>query len=531
MKNNALLLTDSYKLGHAEQYPSGTTLVVSNFTPRSLKHSTIQSIRPNHKIVVHGIHAAIKTLTDMWKTGFFDRNKEEVINEFMTYTESFRPHNFDKTRFERLHDLQYLPISVKSLPEGTQVQVKIPVFTIHNTIDEFFWITNYLETSLSALIWKPMTVATIAKTYRDIISEYSTKTGAAEWFTDFQCHDFSSRGLSNIQDIEQTGCAHLLSFMGTDSLPALRYVTEHYNLSGTDCIGASVPATEHSVMCMGTKTDELETFKRLISETYPTGIVSIVSDTWDYFKVLTEVAPLLKDMIMSRDGKVVFRPDSGNPIDIICGSAIPVPNRSDMDVYSQQIYYVKNTDEYIRPVIEIHKGAKFFKYLEVIRHPTPEMKGSIKILHELFGGTTTSKGYITIDGHVGLIYGDSITLERCDEILNRLEIMGFASDNIVFGVGSYSYQHLTRDTFGFAMKATYGEVNGEPREIFKDPKTDSGIKKSLKGLVFVNENLEVSDQCTMEKFLSTNNMLKEIYNDGVFRTDKPVFSDIKALLK
>jgi len=521
--NNALLVTDSYKLGHAEQYPKGTELVVSNFTPRSLNHSPIGY---NHKIVVHGIHTAISSLHEMWHDNFFNRDKTEVIHEFMQYTKNFRPANFDVSRLEALHDLQYLPIHVRALEEGTKVDVKTPVFTIHNTLPEFYWITNYLETSLSALVWKPMTVATIAHEYRKIIDSYSEKTGAASWFSDYQCHDFSSRGLSNLQDIETTGTAHLMSFKGTDSLPALAYIGKYYNVSTASDIAASVPATEHSVMCMGGETDELGMFERLITEVYPEGIVSIVSDTWDYFKVTSEYAESLKPAIMKRDGKVVFRPDSGNPVDIICGTAIPVSTRCDIDVFIDQVYYVVDEDCYVQPLCSERGGAKIFREFTSI-DPTNEMRGSVQILHDIFGGTVTDKGYKTLDSHVGLIYGDSITLARCEEILSRLDIMGFASDNIVFGVGSYSYQYITRDTFGFAMKATYGVVNGVGKNIFKNPKTDSGVKKSLKGLVHVDDTLTVTDGVTMEQFRDVTNMLRCIYVDGSLSCN-PVFDEVKA---
>jgi nicotinamide phosphoribosyltransferase len=175
-------------------------------------------------------------------------------------------------------------------------------------------------------------------------------------------------------------------------------------------------------------------------------LVSIVSDTWDYWQVLTEFTRELHSKIMARDGRVVFRPDSGDPVAILCGTG------DDSDRSAQR---------------------------------SAEEKGSVEVLWEIFGGTVNSKGYKVLDPHVGLIYGDSITLERAQEILQRLEAKGFASSNVVFGVGSFTYQYNTRDTFGFAMKATYGEVNGVGRPIFKQPKTDSGLKQSARGLLRV----------------------------------------------
>jgi nicotinamide phosphoribosyltransferase len=203
--------------------------------------------------------------------------------------------------------------------------------------------------------------------------------------------------------------------------------------------------------------DELSTFKRLITETYPKGIVSIVSDTWNFWKVINEYAPALKDEIFKRQGKVVFRPDSGDPIKIICGDSDAIAG-------------------------------------------TDKAKGAVECLWEHFGGFTNAAGFKELDHHVGLIYGDSITIERADTILARLKAKGFSASNVVFGVGSYTYQYATRDTFGMAVKSTYGEVNGIGREIFKDPITDSGLKKSAKGLlkVFYDQNghLTFADQQT-----------------------------------
>lgn len=220
-----------------------------------------------------------------------------------------------------------------------------------------------------------------------------------------------------------------------------------------ELIAATVPASEHSVMCAGGKEDEFLTFKRFITELYPEGFVSIVSDTWDLWQVVTDFIPRLKDEILSRNGRVVIRPDSGDPVDIICGFD------------SEQAW------------------------LHGVEDDSPEAKGVYQVLWETFGGTINEKGYKVLDSHVGVIYGDSITLERQKEIYRRLEEKGFAATNLVLGCGSYSLQLRTRDSLGFAMKATWCQVNGEPREIFKQPKTDSGMKNSLKGLIRVSKDM------------------------------------------
>ncbi|HDT1529961.1 TPA: nicotinate phosphoribosyltransferase, partial [Klebsiella aerogenes] len=301
-------------------------------------------------------------------------------------------------------------------------------------------------TVLSAELWKTSTNATIAHHYRLICERWAEQTCSDLTHLDFQCHDFSFRGMSGLHDAAQSGSGHLISFKGTDSLPALLYARDYYTRGEEDTSGASIPATEHSVMCMGERAREIETFRRLIADVHPQGFVSIVSDTWDYWQVLTEYTRELKAVIMQRQGRVVFRPDSGDPVAILCGTAADDDTRSDRRA---------------------------------------EEKGSVEVLWEIFGGTINEKGYKVLDPHVGLIYGDSITLARADEILRRLEAKGFASANVVFGVGSYTYQYNTRDTFGFAMKATWGEVNGEGRALFKEPKTDNGLKRSARGLLRV----------------------------------------------
>lgn len=298
-------------------------------------------------------------------------------------------------------------------------------------------------------------------------------------FIPWQGHDFSFRGMSGIEDAVMSGAGHLLSFAGTDTIPAIDFLEQYYNADCTkELIGGSVPATEHSVMCMGSAEGELGTFERLISTIYPTGIVSIVSDTWDFWQVITEFLPMLKDKILARDGKVVIRPDSGDPVKIIIGDKDAVPG-------------------------------------------SPEYKGAIACMWETFGGTITEQGYKLLDGHIGLIYGDGITTERQQAILKGLKVQGFASYNVVLGLGSFTYEYVTRDTFGFAMKATYGEINGVGRDIFKDPKTDDGTKKSARGLLQVyrkeDGKLAMKDQCTEEEKMQGE--LKTVFKDGKLVVD------------
>ena len=470
---NPLLYTDGYKVDHRRQYPEGTTLVYSNWTPRK---SRIEAI---DEIVFFGLQYFIKKyIIEDFNTNFFGKPKDEIAKKYSRRINNYLgPNAVGIKHIEDLHDLGYLPMVIKALPEGSSVPIRVPMMTMYNTLPDFFWLTNYFETILSTTIWMPCTSATIAKQYRGILDKYAEETSSTPEFVDWQGHDFSMRGIAGMEAAVMSASAHLLSFSGTDTIPCIDFLEEYYNAnSDTELIGGSVAATEHSVMCMGTNTGEQETFKRLITEVYPNGIVSIVSDTWDLWKVLTEYLPNLKEEVLARDGKVVIRPDSGDPADIICGN----PNG---------------------------KTAE-------------EKKGVIELLWEIFGGQTNSKGYKELDSHIGAIYGDSITTERATDICERLKQKGFASTNVVLGIGSFTYQYNTRDTFGFAMKATYGEVNGEGREIFKDPITDDGTKKSAKGLLKVekkNDVFTLTDSVSWDE--EKTGELKVVFKDGKLLVD------------
>ncbi|USA47209.1 nicotinate phosphoribosyltransferase [Acinetobacter sp. C26M] len=464
IKINPLNAIDFYKADHRRQYPVGTEYVYANFTPRS---SRLAKMLPDFddKIVFFGLQGFIKHfLIETWNEGFFNQPKAKVVAAYKRRMDNALGEGaVPVEHIEALHDLGYLPLKIKALPEGSRVNIKVPVLTIINTDPNFFWLTNYIETVLSAELWKSCTTASIAYEYKRLLTQYAEKTGAPLDFVAVQGHDFSSRGMSGIYDAAQSGVGHLTSFIGTDSVASIDYAEEYYNATGV--VGVSVPATEHSVMCMGREESEIETFRRLICELYPAGVVSIVSDTWDFWRVITEFSLELKAEILKRQpnalglAKVVFRPDSGDPVKIICGD--PDAERD-----------------------------------------SPAYKGAVQCLWEIFGGTETAQGYKVLNERVGLIYGDSITLERAQNILKGLEAKGFASNNLVFGIGSYTYNYLTRDSFGFAVKATWGQVNGVGRELFKDPITDSGVKKSAKGLLRVEQTengFELFDQQSFEQ--------------------------------
>lgn len=451
---NAVELTDGYKLDHRRQYPKGTEYVYSNWTPRSNEYFK----EAKDGSVVFGIQYFIKKyLIEYFNKNFFKLEEDYAVESFRRRIDTFLGgNNVGVEHIRKLHKLGYLPVRIKSLPEGSICPIRVPMLTIINTDPRFFWITNYLETLMSCELWLPMTSATTARVYRKELERHAEKTGFDKNVAlGFLCHDFSMRGMAGLEASITSGMGHLTSFFGSETIPAINAIEQYYNADAEkELIAATVPASEHSVMCAGGMEDEFGTFKRFITELYPKGFVSIVSDTWDLWRVVTDYVPRLKDEILARDGRLVIRPDSGNPVHIICGYRV-----SDFENFEEQSDLSKE-----------------------------EFTGVYELLWNIFGGTINEKGYKVLDSHIGVIYGYSITIERQREIYERLEEKGFAATNLVLGIGSYTYQYRTRDSLGFAMKATWCQINGEPKEIFKKPKTDSGMKNSLKGLIRVDKD-------------------------------------------
>lgn len=514
---NPLFETDFYKTSHYRMYPEGTSKIYSNLTPRKSRFKEI-----NH-IVVFGIqYWLMHHLIGEWNMNFFRKYamvrgedpamvKGAVIAQYLrTMDNTLGKGAVTTAHIEALWDLGYIPLQIKVLPEGTLCPIGVPCLTITNTVPHAYWLVNYLETILSCTVWQPITSATLAYEYRKLLTAFAVETTGSDAGVQWQGHDFSMRGMSSLESACTSGAGHLLSFTGTDTIPAISFLEQYYGADVTkELVGASVPATEHSVMCMGTKGDELGTFTRLL-EQYPHGILSVVSDTWDLWKVLTEFLPALKGQILAREGKLVIRPDSGDPVDIICGTSYELTGQSPA---------------------------------------SPSLKGVVELLWDVFEGEVNEQGYKVLDSHVGAIYGDSINLERAFQICTRLKAKGFASTNIVLGIGSYTYQMNTRDTFGFAVKATYGEVvrtseedlfdQGGPsigqtftdcRKIFKDPITDDGTKKSAKGLLRVdqmNGELVLRDQVTKEE--EEGGELKTVFLDGQL-TDPCTLSQVRERL-
>ena len=516
-KANPLILTDFYKTIHHLAYTPGLEYLVSYWTPRMSRYEYTD------KAVVFGMQAFIKEyLIDYFNENFFNRSKEEIVSEYKRLiSNTMTLQAADTEEIEKLHDLGYLPVKIKAVAEGTRVNIKTPVYEISNTVKGFGWLVNYLETFISVNIWHTMNSATVAYAYRQVVNNYFDKTVSEKAVKriDFEdgkmtekessavlpciknaaCGDFSMRGMTSIESAEKSSAAHLLSFTGTATIGAIPWLEQYYNCDCTkEVVGKGVPSTEHSVMSSYGRDGESECYRHLIEDVFKTGPLSIVSDTYDYWNVVTNIIPSLKDSIMARDGKIVVRGDSGDPVEIICGT---------------------KTD--------IAEGEEY----------TPEELGTVRCLWNKFGGYINDKGYKVLDEHIGVIYGDAITYERACRIYDLLDRMGFAASNVTLGIGSFTYQYVTRDSLGQALKATNSIVNGKERQIFKDPKTDkvkgANFKKPQKGMCYVyrqGDDVIYKDELTFDEVEKlSDNLLVPVFCDGKLLVDESL-KEIRARL-
>lgn len=569
-KPNTLFYTDGYKVGHKRMLAPGTVKLYGSWIPRSTKHAP----KGITKIVSFGQQLAVKWLHDEFTENFFAL-ENSAATKFGQDMSMYLGLPYDAKHFEELHALQYLPIKIKALPEGTETNPNIPHATFVNTVDGFAWLTLYLETILSSLMWKPSTSATIALQYRRNATEWVMKTDPTNsWLVDYMCHDFSARGLSP-WDMLSSGLGNATSHRGSDSIICIPGARYFYNEPENEVCINSVNASEHSVsttkiFTVGEKQMIIDWLKE-----FPTGILSIVADTFDLWKLLCEYLAdsEVKSLVMARDGKLVIRPDSGDPVDIICGTNIEKVDsleyaigRLEDLVYSEaseltagecgdyeysDIFKIDNVIYRVTVYPEWNRHDKTYYYVDGFSNSksevitiTPQQKGVIEILWDIYGGTTNEQGYKVLDSHIGAIYGDSITLDRQVQIYERLAAKGFAATNIVLGVGSFTYQYNTRDTLGFAAKGAWFEIqpkcecseteaiecskntpDGSGKcnykqyyNIYKDPITDDGTKKSLKGLLCVSQDDNNEIVCLQEcnAIQESKGLLQVIYEDGKF---------------
>jgi nicotinamide phosphoribosyltransferase len=554
---NPMNLADFYKTGHPGMYPEETEMLVASFTPRADKYASVRnSPFYDHKVVWLGHTGFIKEfLIEKFNEDFFGRPKADAVRRYKRRLDSaLGAGKVAMTQIEKLYDKGVLPLEIRALPEGSRVNLKVPP-VLFLARGGFSWLATYFESLFSCENWKPSTVATIAFEFRKVLTYFARLTGTPEEFVNIQGHDFSMRGMSGVHDAARCGTGHQLSFWGTDTIPAIDYIEDYYNAnSDFELIGCSVPATEHSVMTLRIllltqhlardpanagkgekalrKLAEYELIRQLVSQDFPTGVISIVSDSFDYWHVITDILPSLKDVIMARQpdelglAKVVVRPDSGDPVKIVCGYKWQdVPNLEDATLEEAQAAGLEAVR--CNGVYYAFEPRDMGWVREIPEHVA---KGSVECLWETFGGTVTNKGFKLLDSHIGLIYGDGITLDRAITILMRLMAKGFASGNVVFGIGSFTYQMNSRDSLAWAVKANYAEVGGEAVEICKDPATDDGTKKSAKGLLRVvkeGDDFVLYDQQTMEQFDSGAHV--PVFRDSQMLVEE-VFRDMRARL-
>lgn len=520
MNINPLLMLDFYKTTHCEQYPKGLTKMVSYFTPR------MSRLDGQDDVILFGLQGFIKEyLIDSFNENFFGLPKDFVLSEYASVLDNTigsGAYSIDK--IEALYDLGYLPLQIRALPEGTFVPMKVPCIEISNTHPDFVWLVNTIETILSTTMWHTMVSANVGHMYRKIVQDAYEKSVDVEGWPRVACGDFSMRGQESAESAIKSSAAFCLSFLNTATVPAAVYLAKYYDCTLADGnVVKGAISTEHSVMCSNYAIDgdEKTHINRLLSTIYPNQSFSMVSDSYDYWNLVTNILPELKDKILRHNGTLAIRGDSGDPVEILAGKHIY--NVDDINAWDYThcayglIFHDTSTDKYFKV------SDTGFEEYELL----PEDKGTVWCLWDIFGGTVNSKGYKVLDPHIRAIYGDSITPERATAIYNRLMDKGFACNNVTLGVGSFSMQCLnenntfkpyTRDTFGIAVKATYAEdKDGQPIFIFKNPKTDTGnFKKSQKGCcrVFnVESGLEYQDELTWKES-QDDNLLQTVFMDG-----------------
>lgn len=485
-KNIPTILADSYCLGHRNQYPKGLKKSYASFTPRG------SMSKKYNKTVFFGLQYLIKKyLIEEFDNNFFNRPRNEAVHEYKELAEYHLGNKINCDHIGQLHDLGYLPLKIKSLPEGALVPMGVPCSTITNTHKDFAYLATYIQTIFSCTIWPGCNYALVSYLYRQLYEKYSQETCDNNNHIDFQGHLFSYRGLPSNECAMINGAAHLLSSKGTDSIPSIPFVQHYYNERPE---AFSVIASEHSTATSQAQvTSEFDHFLRMLNEN-PNGIISIISDSYSYFNVLTEFLPKLKEKILSRNGKTVIRPDSGDQLHIVCGD----PNGK----------------------------------------TEAERKGTLILLDEVFGHTLNSKGYKVLNDKIGCIFGDGFVLDKTEKILEEMKKIGYASSNLVIGQGSWSYffldgKVLNRDFHNWGYKLNWIDVNGHPYNIYKDPITDEhSFKKSAKGLLYVGRD-SITNEYYLEDQVSwqqeSQGELRTVFEDGKLLIDEN-FSTIRERL-
>lgn len=543
-QESPILFADFYKPSHISMYDKRSEIVQDNMTPRNAKHF-IHFADNDQRVMFAGLQGFIKWfLIDMFNNNFFNLPKEEAVADYREVCDSSIGIGMVETwGFEALHDLGYLPLEIRALPEGTLSPVQVPMFTIQNTHPDFYWLPNFLESVISAETWKTITTATTFWQYRKLSEKWAAETCDNNDHVAFQNHCFAYRGEAGTHDAAQSEFGQLINSMGTDTIPAILYARRYYNMKGKFVAG-SIPASEHSVATtnigfivgrlQGEHQEltldearflaEVEFMKRYITEIFPKGFVSYVADSYDFWAIITKAAAILKQEIMARDGRVVFRPDSGVPEHIIAGYYTDGGDYASFEeAYDANAEAGYELVQVLGKFYRVKQSSGFDVIDETDEVPYHEAVGAVQCLWDIFGGEVNSKGYKVLDSHIGLIYGDSITVARAKDMFERLKDKGFASSNIVYGVGSFTTQYTTRDSLGMAVKATGAVIDGQQIMVVKEPKTDLS-KKSAKGFLKVVRNmfgqLELIDNCQLEEVQSKDNELRRVFYNGKLIVDE-----------
>ena len=441
MQPNIILLTDSYKVSHYKQYPAGTTQIYSYFESRGGQFENLTFFGLQNYLIEY-LAGQVVTQAKI--------NQAEKL---------FSAHFGDKKLFNKAgwkyilkEHKGYLPVRIKAVPEGMVIPTHNVIMTVENTDPNCFWLTNFLETLLVQM-WYPCTVATISREVKLLITKYLEQTGDPETI-DFKLHDFGFRGVSSVEGAGIGGAAHLVNFMGTDTVVALTFIQEYY---GTDEIfGYSIPAAEHSTITSWGQAHEVDAYRNMLRQ-YPEGLVAVVSDSYDVYYACEKLwGEVLKEEILGRNGTLVVRPDSGVPKDVVLKC--------------------------------------------------------VEILGDKIGFSINEKGYKVLNPKIRVIQGDGVNYESIGEILENLKIHGWSADNVGFGMGGALLQKVHRDTQKFAFKCSCATVNGEDRDVFKDPITDHG-KRSKKGrLKLVYENGQYQTKALYE---AGEDILQTVFENGV----------------
>jgi nicotinamide phosphoribosyltransferase len=408
LAKNLILNTDSYKVSMFKQYPAGTTGVYSYIESRGGRYD---------RTVFFGLQAFIKE----YLLAPITQLDIDIADEILTA----HGEPFNRAGWQYILDKHngYLPVVIRAVPEGTVVPVKNVLATIENTDPECFWLTTWLETALLRAVWYGTTVATQSYTIKQVILDFLERTGDPSTI-DFKLHDFGARGVSSLESAGIGAAAHLVNFMGTDTITGVLFAREYYNAG---IAGFSIPAAEHSTITSWGRDGEVDAYRNILNNfAKPGSIVAIVSDSYDIYNAAENLwGGELRQQVIDSGATVVIRPDSGDPVEV---------NRR-----------------------------------------------LIQILDRKFGSTVNAKGFKVLN-NIRLIQGDGVNELTIRSILGAFMALGYSADNIAFGMGGALLQQLDRDTQKFAMKCSSAQINGEWVDVVKDPITDSG-KKSKAGRV------------------------------------------------